>query len=102
MTWQDNADWSPVPDYLRTSLKNYVNSGIIPGDLLVGILSNRLSLVVASSDAKRFRQVPAVLSFIHLYVPMMCYGSPEAMARWEECGGLIGLERMVKEAPHDD
>jgi hypothetical protein len=102
MTWHDNADWSAVPDYLRASLKRYVNEGRIPGDFLVGILSNELDKTVNSSDAARFAEVPAILAFIVLYVPMkeFCYGSGEKMARWEEVGGLYGLERMTAREEH--
>jgi hypothetical protein len=87
MAWHDNADWSFIPYHLQTSLKRYVDEGRIPGDLLVGILSNELDAVVEACDAKRFRQVPAIVGFIHMYVPMECYGSGLALQKWEERGG---------------
>src|SRR5262245_37210724 len=100
MSWQDNADWSSVPDYCRTSLKRYVDEGRIPGDMLVGILSNELDQTVNACDAIRFAQVPAILAFIHMYVPALCYGSGAAMARWEEIGGLNGMCRIAAKETH--
>jgi hypothetical protein len=95
MSWQDSIDWSPIPDHLRHGLKHYVDEGRIPGNLLVGILSNELNTTVEACEAKWFAEVPAILAFIHLHVPPQCYGSGERMAFWEQVGGLKGLSEIA-------
>jgi hypothetical protein len=85
------ADWSPIPDHLRVSLKRYVNEGRVPGDFLVGILSNDLKMAVDSSNGELFSQVPAITAFINLYLPEHCYGSDERVTFWEYMCGIQGL-----------
>jgi hypothetical protein len=102
MAWHDNADWSPVPEYLRCSLKHYVGEGRIPGDLLVGLLSNHLDMTIAACDTKRFRQIPAILGFVHMYLPEACYGTPERLAFWERVGGLKGLSTIAEYGTRGD
>jgi hypothetical protein len=95
MAWSDEPrDWSPIPDHLHWSIRHYVDHGRVPGDFLQGILTNELDKTVDSCASDLFAQVPAILGFLRMHLPQMCWGTGARVADWELYGGLKGLAQI--------
>ena len=84
------ADWSRIPYHLRRSLQAYAEQGRVPGRFLQGVLADRLRMTIESADPKSMRALYDIMDFIHRYLPLECYGTPERVADWEATGGLDG------------
>jgi hypothetical protein len=101
--WSElDRDWSNIPEHLLWSIKAYVDRGRIPGELLQGIFSNELYMVVDSAADAVFATVPHIVAFMRLNMPPECYGSGERMAFWERVGGLEGLKEIANYGTRGD
>jgi hypothetical protein len=88
------ADWSLIPDFLRYSMRAYVERGRVPGAFLTSILANDGYEILTRAPKLSMAELSAIIQFCHRYLPPECFGSPERVADWEHYGGLAGLTKI--------
>jgi hypothetical protein len=93
----DSVEWDHIPELLRQPLKLYVKYGKVPGPFLTALLASdgheiimRCPSVLSIDDLRRF------VVFCDSQLPRQCFGTPEAVAQWEDAHGLAGLVRIAE------
>lgn len=71
-----------IPLVLVGALFRYLNDHIQPGSFLRAVLSNDLFLAISYADEDAKRSLPALVGFIHNFVPHDMYGSRELVNNW--------------------
>lgn len=71
-----------ISDELEDALREYIDSGIRPGDFLTAVICNDLVQAVAKADDTNMANLPAFASYLYNEAPRQCWGSDEAMKRW--------------------
>lgn len=69
-----------IPSYMGSSIKEYVEHGIIPGRFLTAIICNNLKEAVMYADETNMANLPAFVDYFYNHVPSNIWGSGEAMA----------------------
>jgi hypothetical protein len=64
-----------IPDYMHVGITYYVESGILPGDFLVAILTNDLRSAVRCADDTNMDLIPTYVKFFYSNVPYEIWGS---------------------------
>lgn len=80
-----------VPAHMRDAVSRYVELGIGGGSFLTAILSNDFSKTLSRADEINRNSLLRWAEFIHLYMPISAWGSPDAVAKWCKAGGLHGI-----------
>ena len=73
-----------IPENIAGAIIRYIVWGLRPGSGTRAILSNNLKETAACCDDETWDSVRLVLSWLYLYAPSECYGSPEKVAAWRE------------------
>ena len=71
-----------IPNYMRESIRLYIEDGIHPGSFLKGIITNDLFGAVGQADKDNIREIPAFVNYFYNYAPLSCWGSIKAMNNW--------------------
>lgn len=71
-----------IPDYMASSIDDYLKEGILPGKFLTAIICNNLLEAVMYADDTNISNIPAFVSFFHNEAPSVCWGSEEKMNAW--------------------
>lgn len=79
-----------LPEHCRDGMLNYIENGYPVGSFLQALLSNNLKETFGCADDVNQRRVFDYVHFLYNYAPAQCWGSPEAVAYWQERGGLNG------------
>lgn len=74
----------PVPRRLTQPLREYVETGRLPGGFLTAVLENDLRGAVTHADAESYRLLPAILRWLTWKVPYACWGSREKVEAWRD------------------
>lgn len=82
-------NWQCCPDRYITSLKLYLDHGIMPGHFLTAVLQGDLFEAHARADADSWRLLSDLVKFLYNEFPQSAYGS------YERC---LAFTRKVKEA----
>ena len=85
-----NLNLSKLPERIQAGLCRYVEHGSMPGTFLRAVLSNDLMEAYHQADSESLACLKDILNYIHWEIPGPCHGSPEAVKRWVEKGGLGG------------
>jgi len=78
-----------LPDHMHGGIYRYLEHGLPPGSFLTAVLSNDFYHACSRADEQN-------LAFLSRYgmllatLPMMCWGSSEAVEAWIEKGGFNG------------
>ena len=81
-------NYSNLPEHMRDSIRQYVEIGAPVGDFLTALLSNKLVETFGQADEINQASMFAWAKFLYSEVPKSCWGSPEAVAKWQEHKGL--------------
>jgi len=82
------SDWVMVPDHLRPGLIRYIDDGIPTGSGLRGLITNgQVYEVLKQLDDTTLTRALDIMKFLHSEAPASCWGSEEAVRRWEALGG---------------
>lgn len=95
MTYPHSADWSLVPEHMRDGLKMYFDLGVMPGSFMTAVLSNDLRESFGRADEINRHRLFDIVSFLWMYAPASCWGSPEKVRDWVNNNGLRGLAQAV-------
>lgn len=79
-----------IPLRMNGGIKRYAFNGVRPGDFLQAVISNDLREACVRADEENMDNLPAYVSLFYNHFPIGSWGSPEAMERWINRGGLIG------------
>jgi len=82
-----------IPPRMNGGLKRYVLDGVRPGQFLEAVISNDLRESVGRADDENMRNLPAYAAFLYNYFPAGSWGSPQAMEKWIDKGGLSGAAK---------
>lgn len=86
-------NYSNLPEHMRDSIRQYVEIGAPVGDFLTALLSNKLVETFGQADEINSTFMFQWANFLYNEVPGDCWGSPEAIARWQGHKGLSELRR---------
>jgi len=78
----DKFDYSLIPDYTISALRDWVVNGIYPGGFLTAVLTNDLSRAVWAADGQNLRAIPQIAMFCYNRIPSGCQGSVDAVCDW--------------------
>lgn len=76
------ADWSLVPEHIRDGIRRYVEQHEEQGSFLMAVLRNDLSEAVGHADGININHMREIMQFIWMYVPALCWGTPEHVTAW--------------------
>jgi hypothetical protein len=82
-----------LPDWFIDSVQAFVQSGRIPGDFLLAVLSNDLKEAVARADHQSMRGLVAMVCYLYNEIPQMAWGSPGKVQAWIDHRGFEGPSR---------
>lgn len=84
------ANWALVNPALRDELVHYIDFGIVPGPFLTAVISNNLRNAIAYADEYNRFALAGLVRFLVDHAPRSAWGTPEAVAHWEDRGGDRG------------
>lgn len=87
-----DIDYSLIPEHCRDGMRDYIERGKLPGSFLCAVICNDLVLAASRADLINQHCLRDYAVFLYGYAPHKAWGSPEALRRWHEAGGLQGLE----------
>lgn len=87
--WRERL--SMLPSHMRGAMERYVEDGIPGGSFLDAVLCNDLKGAASRADATNKHALLTYAEYMVWYLPGHCHGSPEAVQKWVEVGGLNGL-----------
>jgi hypothetical protein len=86
-----DIDYSMLPEHCRDGMRDYIERGVLPGNFLCSVICNDLVNAAARADFINQNRLRDYAIFLHASAPHNSWGSPEALRRWHEAGGLKGL-----------
>ena len=96
MTTTDIAnkiDYSRLPDYMREGMRLYIEHGVPVGHFLTAVLENNLMEAYGRADDTNAAAMHEYAAFLYNEAPRASHGSREAVSKWMNQGGLLGLEK---------
>jgi hypothetical protein len=77
------VDYTKVPvDYMRESVRLYVEDGIQPGSFLTAVICNDFAMAVVKADRQNGAALREWALFFLNEVPPTVWGSHDAMSAW--------------------
>lgn len=77
-------DYDCLPCSLRSGMRNYLESGIVPGSFLIAILTNNLFLAFQTADPYNKPQIEDIINWVQENAPWGSWGSPEQVHYWRK------------------
>jgi hypothetical protein len=74
-----------VPPHLAAGIVRWVYEHRRPGGFLTAVLENDLARAVSLADDESWIGLRRLVEFFNYALPAPCWGSKEAVKRWEEC-----------------
>ncbi len=87
-----NIDYSLAPEHLRIGLRNYIESGYVPGSFLQSILKGDIHAAIKVADNSSLMQLRSLIIFIEEEFPEVAYGTPEKFNNWLKTHATFKLE----------
>lgn len=84
------AQISDLPRYMQDSVWGYIQYGRPIGDFLTAVFSNDLVGAYSRADEANAAAMRDYASFLYSEAPRGCWGSAEAVQRWQFHSGLRG------------
>lgn len=75
------SDWN-IPDYLKSSLDAWANTGRPTGGFLQAVLCNDLMTAVGRADPTSFSCLKEICLYVYNELPSPCWGSAEKLQAW--------------------
>lgn len=69
-------------EYIKESLKRYVENKIPTGGFLEAVLSNDLVGAIGRADSENISRLPEIVRYIYNTLPSNCWGSREKVVQW--------------------
>jgi hypothetical protein len=78
---------------MMTSIRNYVNRGVLPGSFLQAVISNDFSRACFNADDENLANLLAFAGYFYNEVPSECWGSRHKMLQWISRSGQTMIEQ---------
>lgn len=85
------TDYTNIPGHMRESVRGYIELGRPVGDFLTELFSNRLVQAFGRADDRNLACMQQYAEFLYNEAPRGCWGSLEAVQRWQSHNGLQNL-----------
>ena len=79
-----------IPEHMHHGVIDYVTDGHPVGNFLGALLSNDLRSTFNHADDYNKERISNWIAFLWNCVPSACWGSPNAVAKWQKNKGLFG------------
>ena len=76
------ANWSLIPEHLRSSVEGYIEYSEHPGDFLAAVASNDLFRAAQLADKTNRARLADIADFFRLHAPHECSGSKANFKAW--------------------
>lgn len=76
-----------IPDVTFQGLARYIETGHA-SHFLEAVLENNLRKTIDRADETNMAALGDIVRYLHLYVPEICWGSPEAVEAYREEEGM--------------
>jgi hypothetical protein len=96
--YDERANWSGIPDYMRGGIERYVMRGVPPGSFLSAVFANDLMGAIGKADDTNVACIQAYARFIYNHTPPNCHGNAQIVANWCDAGGLVGMRAKSEAA----
>lgn len=83
---KQNLKLSKIPEYMHSSIFNYLIKHIPTGSFLKAVLSNDLKGAVTNADSNNFSIIPDYVSFFYNWFPLISWGSIDNYNNWVKKG----------------
>ncbi len=80
-----DINYNYLPKGIRSGMKRYVEERIIPGDFLYYCLCNDFVNAVCRADEDNIKQIVNIAKWIYNELPIVSWGSKDAVKRWVNC-----------------
>jgi hypothetical protein len=77
-------NYNRLPCHMRSSMKNYIEHRILPGQFLCAVLENNLCRAVGHADVINITKLKDFVEFLYNDAPSECWGSRERVRSWIE------------------
>lgn len=84
-------NYNRLPEHTRHGAQMWIEHGVLPGDFLRAVISNKLKESFMFADHKNLTRMFDIVSFFYNEAPASCWGSEEKVAKWFSHSGLAGL-----------
>ena len=83
-TPSEGIAWGTLPngEHLASGLQLYLDHKILPGDFLIGMLSNSISKAVAHADGTNRNLIPDIAQWLYNEFPLEAWGSEDKVLAW--------------------
>ena len=78
------ANYTRIPEHMRSGAKLYIEQGIMPGGFLTAVLENNLSEAALHADTTNTLALANYGAWLAFDIPGDSWGSPEIVKRWAE------------------
>lgn len=95
-------DDAHIPERMGDEITAYIYNGRPLGGFLHQVFSNDFVGAASKADDENINNLKAFAAYLRNEVPMVCWGSEEAVRYWIKVGGLNGwrqLKKMESEIP---
>jgi hypothetical protein len=72
-----------IPQKTMESLRRYISHGLPPGHFVTAVLCNDLRGAVTRADDDNAHALIDIVQWVHSHAPIACWGSPQAVQRWQ-------------------
>lgn len=76
--------YSAIPPHMQAAIRRYIEQGFMPGDFLVGVITNNLTRAVNYADETNLPLLKLYVQWFYHEAPGNSWGSVENMRSWME------------------
>lgn len=84
-----------IPLHMRAGVVQYIDLGVPGGTFQQAVFANDMLTAFGHADATNLAHMEEWASFLYNHAPRGCYGSPTAVLKWCDQGGLLGRPQPV-------
>ncbi len=84
--------YDKLPGHIQGGMRVYIERGMIPGDFLRAVLSNKLAESFGQADEVNRARMYDIVGWLYNDAPGQSWGSEEKMKAWAAHCGLEGLD----------
>lgn len=82
-------DSQNIPPEIKASIDAHGMTGKPTGSFLQAVLENDLKTAVMKADEANYLLIGAIVGYCCNEIPMVCWGSEDAVAAWQRKGGWL-------------
>lgn len=84
-------NYERLPEHTREGARMWIENGVLPGDFLRAVLTNKLKESFMYADHINLARMFDIVSFWYNEAPADCWGSEEKVTKWFSHSGFAGI-----------